>query len=525
MGGHLHVVAGDLTRISCDAWLLPTDNTFHISRSFASAIHVDAGAALPGLDWQGERVLHYRRSGDTDIWLGDVGRWGEPPQCYAEAVAPFAERASALIRGRVERRRPMLALGVLGTGEGGMRDDKGAVYEVLLPALYAAADTYNVDLVLVCWKRRAYSAAQRVRRRLLDEQHGGDRHKLWDLGTRAAELVTSARPLATRSQRGDLVLFMGAGVSAGAGLPAWQALLDDVAQYVGLGPEECARLRRLDVRDQASVIQRRLEPAQTLQQALEPFIDRTTYALTHAHLASLPTREAVTTNYDRLFEEAVAAVDGPIAVLPYQPAGAGQRWLLKLHGSIERNDSIVLTRNDYLSVPSRHSALFGLVQAMLITKHMLFVGYSLTDEDFHQLVYEVRLARSDSDGEHLGTVLTLFDDPLFDDLWAGDLTVVPMAPASEGEPSSKDVDSASRVLQIFLDLVAFEAADLDAFLLDETYEGLLTEPEQRLVELLRPILSELALDHGGELPAARRVRQLLDELGATEDSAQPLHAD
>jgi hypothetical protein len=239
----------------------------------------------------------------------------------------------------------------------------------------------------------------------------------------------------------------------------------------------------------------------------------------------LPTREAVTTNYDRLFEEAVDAVDGPIAVLPYQPASAGQRWLLKLHGSIERDDSIVLTRNDYLSVPSRHSALFGLVQAMLITKHMLFVGYSLTDEDFHQLVYEVRLARSDGDGERLGTVLTLFDDPLFDDLWAGDLTVVPMAPAPASEPSSTDLDNAARVLQIFLDLVAFEAADLDAFLLDETYEGLLTEPEQRLVHLLQPILSELALDHAGDLPAARRVRQLLDELGATAEPTQPLRGD
>jgi hypothetical protein len=121
----------------------------------------------------------------------------------------------------------------------------------------------------------------------------------------------------------------------------------------------------------------------------------------------------------------------------------------------------------------------------------------------------------------LGTVLTLFDDPLFDDLWAGDLDVVPVAPAPGGEPTSEDLNEAARLLQIFLDLVAFEAADLDAFLLDESYRALLSPAEQRLADVLRPVLSEITRAGTGDLPALRRVRQLLDELGASNEGGPP----
>jgi predicted SprT family Zn-dependent metalloprotease len=37
----------------------------------------------------------------------------------------------------------------------------------------------------------------------------------------------------------------------------------------------------------------------------------------------------------------------------------------------------------------------GRVQGMLLMRHMMFVGYSLKDEDFHELMHEVRAARGD----------------------------------------------------------------------------------------------------------------------------------
>src|SRR4051794_18567552 len=48
--------------------------------------------------------------------------------------------------------------------------------------------------------------------------------------------------------------------------------------------------------------------------------------------------------------------------------------LLKMHGDVNNPASIVLSREDYLGYDDSKSALAGVVQSMLITKHMLFAG-------------------------------------------------------------------------------------------------------------------------------------------------------
>ena len=52
----------------------------------------------------------------------------------------------------------------------------------------------------------------------------------------------------------------------------------------------------------------------------------------------------------------------------------------------------MLSRDDYLRFEAEGVALAGIVQAMLLTRHMLFVGYSLSDDNFHRLVHQVRAA-------------------------------------------------------------------------------------------------------------------------------------
>jgi len=182
-GGHVHVIAGDLTRLACDAWLIPTDQDFRISGSFARALGVEADACLSGLSWDGSRVLFFTGTEPTaQQWLGDVGAWGQDASWYAEVVDPFVAAASAQLQQRIDDRPPLLGLNVLGTGEGGMEADKGANHEAILPAMYRAAARHGADLVLVCWGRRAYSAAQRVRRRLLQAKYA--RRPLLPVGSR-----------------------------------------------------------------------------------------------------------------------------------------------------------------------------------------------------------------------------------------------------------------------------------------------------------------------------------------------------
>ena len=65
-------------------------------------------------------------------------------------------------------------------------------------------------------------------------------------------------------------------------------------------------------------------------------------------LAALPVREVITTNYDRLFEDAWKQSDPDgLSVLPGKIQPNTRRWLLKMHGCVSDPDRIVLTRSSY----------------------------------------------------------------------------------------------------------------------------------------------------------------------------------
>ena len=100
------------------------------------------------------------------------------------------------------------------------------------------------------------------------------------------------------------------------------------------------------------------------------------YSITHGLLAGLPVADVVTTNYDALFERAWAAADAQFNVLPYETEPS-DRYILKLHGDIRRPGDIVLTRSQMMDSREQRKALSGIVQTMLLTKHLLFVGFSL----------------------------------------------------------------------------------------------------------------------------------------------------
>src|SRR5262249_13131579 len=148
-------------------------------------------------------------------------------------------------------------------------------------------------------------------------------------------------------------------------------------------------------------------------------------SLQHALLASLPSAEAVTTNFDQLFEVASRVADRDLAVLPTRPKGSSARWLLKLHGSVDDPTSLGLTLSHSLDMHRYRGALIVLVQGLLITRHMMYVGYSLSDEDFHELIHEVRFARGEGDTGS-ATMLTLAADEAQRDLWRDDPQIIAM---------------------------------------------------------------------------------------------------
>lgn len=117
----------------------------------------------------------------------------------------------------------------------------------------------------------------------------------------------------------------------------------------------------------------------------------------HQELATFfPLDTIVTTNWDDYFEQHCAATpfieDRDLGLW-----AAAERKVLKIHGSISNFGSIVATRSDYKACEARlQTGLLGAhLKSLLATRTTVFIGYSLTDDDFLQVYGSVRDALRD----------------------------------------------------------------------------------------------------------------------------------
>jgi hypothetical protein len=360
-------------------------------------------------------------------------------------------------------------------------------------------------VVLVCFDEHTFAAAQAHRRALPDA---------WpELGP---ALRSQADRLAAVAARRELVLFLGAGVSTGAGLPQWGELIEQLAGEIGLPAQDLPALRRLDYMDQAHILEQRCGNEDLLRQKIAGALHRQHYALGHGLLASLPVAEVVTTNYDQLFELAYTSAGGKtLAVLPHAPWPGATGWLLKMHGSIDQPRHIVLTRRDYLRYDEQRAALSGIVQAQLITKQMIFVGFSMNDANFLRIADAVRRAlRAAQPAEQrpqtFGVALALAKNPLLEELWRHDLSWVAMEEGDEGAPRFSQ--QAARRLDIFLDYLLAQASSTTAHLLDHRFDGVLSESERALRAALENFLATVPRS-AKTAPAWAQVEALIQQLG------------
>ncbi|MCQ1956992.1 SIR2 family protein [Arthrobacter sp. zg-Y826] len=302
-----------------------------------------------------------------------------------------------------------------------------------------------------------------------------------------------------------------------AGAPSWTDLLSALATTARLTESERESLENRGHLDQASILrsvyeERAEQGAPSFNEAIEELVELKRYGLAPALLASLGSREAITLNYDELFEFASADAGVPRSVIP---AGAGEHddWLrlLKLHGSVTDPDSIVLTRDDYLGFSTSRNALSALVKATLMTQHLLFVGFGLTDDHFHEILHDVKqaLPQENRTGEGPATALMLSTDPLDQRMWSNQLNLVPMS-----EESRKEfIPSSGRMLEIFLDLLVALSTDSHSYLLGDGYEGALTQSERSLRETLLDLGKRLTNSEAAS-SGGLRLREMLAELGA-----------
>ena len=131
--------------------------------------------------------------------------------------------------------------------------------------------------------------------------------------------------------------------------------------------------------------------AQSLIAYITERVDDPSYSplRTHRLIAALPFKRIITTNWDNLLEEALRQARKPVVKVVRDKsisyADNEKVLLIKLHGSAEQQDTIVVTGDDYYDVFARLPQVANLVQSYFATETLLFLGYGLADEDFKRL--------------------------------------------------------------------------------------------------------------------------------------------
>lgn len=236
------------------------------------------------------------------------------------------------------------------------------------------------------------------------------------------------------AEAASVLIFLGAGLSFGVGrflgraaferpepwddhrFPSWPDLIGRMKDYLlerAASEVEARSLDRFfasnDYLDCAQLFRTVVDPEEYERFLVSQFemVPEDEHALTPSHFAlvRLPLREFFTTNYDSLIELAFERAHEPLVVSSsanefrqHQPERP-RRHLIKLHGTIDRPDDLVLTRDDYANSRRGRVEMFEHLTAGVRYSSFLFLGFSLTDPNFNIVRDDARAVM----GEHMPT--------------------------------------------------------------------------------------------------------------------------
>ena len=204
---------------------------------------------------------------------------------------------------------------------------------------------------------------------------------------------------------GNCVAFVGSGLSMGVRrsngnpLPSWPRLLKEIIEYaerenVPLGDVKAdmnSAIEEGELLTVAQELQDRLSPESLARCLREIFLDS---ALRpgdfHRHLVAIPFRGFLTTNYDVLIEGAYTLksqgvvpptlIQEDLRKVP-NPLRLGRPFVFKMHGDINRVESVILGSHDYQDTMFRMPHYRSFLETVFTVNTVLFLGFGVRDPD------------------------------------------------------------------------------------------------------------------------------------------------
>ncbi len=192
-------------------------------------------------------------------------------------------------------------------------------------------------------------------------------------------------------QEGHAALFVGAGMSKGAGLVDWKELLKEPAEILGLSLEretdfpEIAEYFVHKMGNRGSFIQRIINDLGIPEKG-NAF---------HKFLPDLPVKKIWTTNFDTLLEDSYRSAGKVCDVIKQDTDFVTSKpqsevKIYKMHGDISNPAHIIITQDDYDTYESRYPTMLSKFYNDMAEESFLFLGFSFTDPNFDKVLSRIR---------------------------------------------------------------------------------------------------------------------------------------
>lgn len=189
-----------------------------------------------------------------------------------------------------------------------------------------------------------------------------------------------------------VVLFLGSGFSLKAGAPNALAICETLKSKLTKDEQDSLNGNQLDyVSNEFEQIQNRDTLIQTLKEAFS-FVPKD--LCNQVALTRIPHFQTIiTTNYDTLLEDTYG--NDCVVVRSAQDCTDlpnDKVRIYKIHGDFSNTDNLIVTKNDYRKyfAESSDNSLWRLVQSLLLTKDVLFIGYSLEDDNVFTILESIQ---------------------------------------------------------------------------------------------------------------------------------------
>lgn len=265
------------------------------------------------------------------------------------------------------------------------------------------------------------------------------------------------------------IVFVGAGLSAGLGLPGWPLLIRQMIDWCeahGISLPNKADIEILlndkkDLLAAASALRSKMGDDK-YREFLKGVFLRPDLKPTEVHdlLAGLPFVAAVTTNYDHLVEEGYRKVhpDEPVSVFTHTDheqlgtaLNAKRYFVLKAHGTVERPETMVLDSKDYRKLIFKSESYRTFLRSLFLHRTTLILGFSMTDPELLFLLAELKEIFEGHVTTHYAlmdvTNTTPTEQEQFEEQYG--VKIIPYTPSAPHHPEVKEllIELSEKVMQ------------------------------------------------------------------------------